>query len=110
MQRFYKVSKRVVDDISTVAAGFSLRLDAARKISAARLAYGGVAATPARARDAEAAMLGQTWDLGLVSKVQPLLAKAFQPIGDHRGSADYRATMVVRLLEKLWFDTERSTP
>ncbi|MCL4753320.1 MAG: FAD binding domain-containing protein, partial [Myxococcales bacterium] len=110
VQRFYKVSKRVVDDISTVAAGFSLRLDAARKISAARLAYGGVAATPARARDAEAAMLGQTWDLGLVSKVQPLLAKAFQPIGDHRGSADYRATMVVRLLEKLWFDTERSTP
>ncbi len=110
VQRFYKVSKRVVDDISTVAAGFSLRLGAARKISAARLAYGGVAATPARARDAEAAMLGQTWDLGLVSKVQPLLAKAFQPIGDHRGSADYRATMVVRLLEKLWFDTERSTP
>lgn len=110
VQRFYKVSKRVVDDISTVAAGYSLRLDTARKISAARLAYGGVAATPARARDAEAAMLGQTWDLALVRKVQPLLAKAFQPIGDHRGSADYRATMVVRLLEKLWFDTERSTP
>ncbi|MBK8997939.1 MAG: FAD binding domain-containing protein [Myxococcales bacterium] len=110
VQRFYKVSKRVVDDISTVAAGYSLRLDGSRKISAARLAYGGVAATPARARDAEAAMLGQTWDLALVRQVQPLLAKAFQPIGDHRGSADYRATMVVRLLEKLWFDTERSTP
>jgi len=107
IQRFYKVSKRVMDDISTVSAGYSLRLDGARRVVAARLAYGGVAATPARAREAEAAMLGEVWELALVRRVQPLLTRAFEPIGDHRGSADYRATMVVRLLEKLWFDTER---
>ncbi|MBK7579643.1 MAG: FAD binding domain-containing protein [Myxococcales bacterium] len=108
VQRFYKVSKRQIDDISSVAAGFSLSFDTAGKISAARLAYGGVAAVPARAVDAEAALLGQTWELRLVKSVEPILARAFKPIGDHRGSADYRAKMVVRLLEKLWFDTEGS--
>jgi len=30
-----------------------------------------------------------------------LLAKAFSPMSDQRGSADYRAAMVVRLLDKL---------
>ena len=110
VQRFYKVSKRVVDDISTVAAAYSLRLDSAGKITAARLAYGGVAATPARARDAEAAMLGHSLDRELVQRVTPLLARAFSPIGDHRGSAAYRATMVVRLLEKFCFDCQGNTP
>ncbi len=50
IQRFYKVSKRVLDDISTVAAAFAL--DARRRTDASRglrLAYGGVAATPIRA-------------------------------------------------------------
>jgi len=105
VQRFYKVSKRVLDDISTVAAGYSLRVDGAGKISAARLAYGGVAPTPARARDAEAFMVGQVWSHELVKHTLPLLARAFSPIGDHRGSADYRSTLIVRLLEKLWADT-----
>jgi xanthine dehydrogenase small subunit len=110
IQRFYKVSKRVLDDISTVAAGFGLRLDGAGNVLSARLAYGGVAATPVRATAAEDAMLGEVFGLALVQKVKPLLARAFTPIGDHRGSADYRATMVVRLLEKLWADTEGRTP
>lgn len=105
VQRFYKVSKRVLDDISTVAAAFSLRLEPSGKVHAARLAYGGVAATPARARDAEAFMVGQIWSRELALRTQPLLARAFSPIGDHRGSADYRSTMIVRLLEKLWVDS-----
>jgi len=104
-QRFYKVSKRVMDDISTVAAGFSLRLDANGKIARARLCYGGVAATPARASDAEAALVGEAWSDTAVKKVEPLLARAFSPIDDHRGSADYRVTMVVRLFQKFFAET-----
>jgi xanthine dehydrogenase small subunit len=104
-QRFYKVSKRVMDDISTVAAGFSLRLDGESKIAEARLGYGGVAATPVRALDAEAALVGEPWNEDAVRKVEPLLARAFSPISDHRGSADYRATMVVRLFQKFFAET-----
>jgi xanthine dehydrogenase small subunit len=103
--RFYKVSKRVMDDISTVAGAFALKLDASGKIREARLAYGGVAATPARALDAERALVGETWSLASVKKAQGVLAKTFSPISDHRGSAGYREAMVLRLLEKFYFDT-----
>ena len=47
--RFYKVAKRRLDDISTVAAAMrSIRISAGR-VRQARFAFGGVAATPVRA-------------------------------------------------------------
>src|SRR5690606_24642362 len=45
--RFYKVSKRELDDISTVAAAFTIDLDDGM-VRRASVAYGGVAATPVR--------------------------------------------------------------
>ena len=101
---FYKVSKRVLDDISTVAAAFAFELDAAGTITAARLAYGGVAATPARAKEAEQALVGRSWSHERVAEVTPLLERAFTPMDDHRGSARYRQAMVVRLFEKFWHE------
>jgi xanthine dehydrogenase small subunit len=104
---FYKVSKRVLDDISTVAAAFALELDpdGANTITHVRLAYGGIAATPVRARAAEDALLGRAWTRESVAAVAPLLAQAGTPMSDHRGSADYRAAMTVRLLEKFLAET-----
>ncbi|MEM6955127.1 MAG: FAD binding domain-containing protein [Myxococcota bacterium] len=96
--RFYKVSKRVMDDISTVAAGFGLWIEGGR-ITKARLAYGGVAATPVRAKDAEALLVGQP--LSATGAVLKALGDAFAPMSDHRGSAEYRQAMVPRLFEKL---------
>ena len=107
VQRFYKVSKRVMDDISTVAAGFGLWVEDGR-VRKARLAFGGVAATPARASDAEDALVGHPFDAMAVVKASTLLSTAFTPMADHRGSADYRAAMVPRLLEKLLADLEVS--
>ena len=107
VMRFYKISKRVLDDISTVAAAFTLRLDDGGKIREARLAYGGVAATPVRALDAERALVGEPWTHATVKKAQGVLAKSFSPISDHRGSAGYRDAMLLRLLEKFHFDTQR---
>lgn len=101
LQRFFKVSKRILDDISTVAAGFGLWTDDAGIVTKARLAYGGVAATPVRALDAENALVGQPFDAAAVARVRPLLENAFTPISDHRGSAAYRRAMVPRLIEKL---------
>jgi len=100
--RFYKVSKRRHDDISTVAAAFTLDLDPSGVVTRARLAYGGVAATPARARAAEEALVGKRWSASTVESIKPALAGAFTPMTDQRGSAEYRKAMVTRLFEKLW--------
>jgi xanthine dehydrogenase small subunit len=110
LTRFYKLSKRVLDDISTVAGAFSLRFDPAGKIEQARLAFGGVAPTPLRARDAEQALIGRRWELSAVKAAQSVLATAFSPISDHRGSAGYREAMVLRLLEKFHFETAGQAP
>jgi xanthine dehydrogenase small subunit len=105
VQRFYKVSKRVLDDISTVAGAFALDLTPDRRVQRLRLAYGGVAATPLRAQAAEARALGQPWTRETVAAVARELDGAGSPISDHRGSAAYRGRMMVRLLEKFAFET-----
>ncbi len=103
--RFYKVSKRRHDDISTVAAAFALDLDEKGVVTRARLAYGGVAATPARARAAEAALEGKPYDEATIAEARTALDGAFTPMTDQRGSANYRAAMVGRLFDKLWAET-----
>jgi xanthine dehydrogenase small subunit len=103
--RFYKVSKRKHDDISTVAAAFALDLDASGVVTRARLAYGGVAATPVRAHAAEDALQGKRWSAAAVRDAKAALEGAFTPMTDQRGSAAYRAAMVSRLLDKLWAET-----
>lgn len=105
LSHFYKVSKRVLDDISTVAAAFALDLDGDGRISKARLAYGGVAATPVRAVAVEQALLGRPWTRETVAAVAPMLADAFTPMTDHRGSAEYRRAMAVRVFEKFQHET-----
>jgi xanthine dehydrogenase small subunit len=74
-------------------------------VKSARLAYGGVAATPARAKDAEAALEGERWSEASVANARTLLATAFTPMTDQRGSARYRAAMVTSLLDRLWAET-----
>ena len=106
--RFYKVSKRVHDDISTVAAGFAIDLDEAGTVRAARLAYGGVAATPVRALEAEKALVGKPFGARAIEDAKAKAQGAFTPMTDQRGSAAYRAAMVTSLLDKLWADVGAS--
>ncbi len=54
--RCYKISKRFDSDISAVMGAFKLRLDGTR-IAGARIAFGGMAAIPKRARTAEKALI-----------------------------------------------------
>jgi len=105
--RFYKVAKRRLDDISTVAAGFSVELDSSGRVTQARFALGGVAATPLRLYTAEEAILGQRWNNESVRRVQSALEKAVHPISDHRGSADYRRAVANSLIEKFYWDYQR---
>jgi xanthine dehydrogenase small subunit len=99
---FYKVSKRTLDDISSVAAAFALDVEDGT-VRRARLAYGGVARTPARAGEAEQAIVGAPFDRRLADRVRASLERAFTPIGDVRASAAYRKAMVHGLFERfLW--------
>jgi xanthine dehydrogenase molybdopterin binding subunit/xanthine dehydrogenase small subunit len=97
---FFKVSKRRELDISVVAAAYCLELDAADgRVRRARIAYGGVAATPSRARRAEAALLGRRLDEA-AADVAEILRQEFQPIDDVRGGAAFRRGLIVSLWEK----------
>ncbi len=98
--RFYKAAKRRLDDISTVAAAFSLTFDAGSRIDTARLAFGGVAAIPLRCTDAESALTGRPWNPAAVVAAQSAVAAALHPLTDHRGSADYRLALAQSLLAK----------
>ena len=111
-REWFKVSKRREMDISTVSAAFAIETDKSNIVKSARLAFGGVAATPARARKTEKFLAGKTWNEETIAGACALLAKEFKPISDARGSADYRAALVVSLLEKFYRDpvwTEDST-
>src|SRR5205085_4094042 len=76
-----KVSKRRDQDISTVAGAYRLRIKHGR-IEDVRLAFGGMAATPKRASQAEAALLKDGFDAARAA-----LAQDFQPLDDWRGTA-----------------------
>ncbi len=96
---FFKVSKRRELDISIVAAAFSVDTDAAGVVRRARIAYGGVAATPVRARRAEAALEGRTI-AGASAEVSRILGAEFKPIDDARAGAEFRRGLIVSLWEK----------
>ncbi|MFL5318611.1 MAG: xanthine dehydrogenase small subunit [Myxococcaceae bacterium] len=104
----YKVSKRRELDISAVAAGFFVLVDGAGKVSEIRLAYGGMAATPARAKKTEAALLGQPLTRQSIEAALPRLAEDFSPLSDHRGSAKYRALLARNLLIGFFEETAKS--
>ncbi|MBX5483291.1 MAG: xanthine dehydrogenase small subunit [Myxococcaceae bacterium] len=106
----YKVSKRRELDISAVSAGLCVTVDpTSRRVTSARLAYGGMAATPARARKTEAALVGQVWTEDSVLAAAKQLAEDFTPLSDHRGSAPYRA-LVARNLLLGFFEETKAQP
>jgi xanthine dehydrogenase small subunit len=107
MSRFFKVAKRRMDDISTVAAAITIQLDLAGRVESARIALGGVAATPVRATAAEFELLGTRWNRTTVDKAKRAIAATLRPISDHRGSAEYRLAMAQSLLDKFWFEQQR---
>ncbi|MGB3201417.1 MAG: xanthine dehydrogenase small subunit, partial [Nodosilinea sp.] len=100
----YKIGKRGTDDISIVAAAFVVDVDASNTVLRARLGYGGVAATPARATEVEAFLTGKPWNAETIQSAKPLLQEAFTPLTDLRGSAEYRKRLVVNLFEKFFVE------
>jgi len=108
--RAWKIAKRHDSDISAVAAGLAIELDDSGRVRAARLAFGGLAATVRRAPQAEAALIGAVWDEATLSAAQAALAQDFAPIDDLRASAEYRRQVAAALLQRFWLATRRHQP
>ncbi|MGQ0485362.1 MAG: xanthine dehydrogenase small subunit [Hyphomicrobiales bacterium] len=107
--RSYKISKRFDQDISAVMAAFKFTLEG-RRIAAARVAFGGMAATPKRASLAEAALAGAALDIAASwSNAILALAEDYRPISDMRASAAYRLDVAQALLRKALIETAGRT-
>ncbi|MDR6871567.1 xanthine dehydrogenase small subunit [Bosea sp. BE125] len=103
-----KISKRFDEDISALCGAFYLQRDAAGRISKARLAYGGMAGIPKRAKAAEAALTGRIWDEMAVTDAIAALASDFQPLTDMRASARYRLKVAGNLLRRFLIETTQT--
>ncbi|MCH8198369.1 MAG: xanthine dehydrogenase small subunit, partial [Proteobacteria bacterium] len=101
----YKVSKRFDQDISAVCGCFDVRVERG-KVTAARIAFGGLAAIPKRARAVEAALQGKPWTAETVAAAVAAFETDFTPITDMRASAGYRLEAARNLLCKYHSECE----
>ncbi|TCP38899.1 xanthine dehydrogenase small subunit [Rhodovulum marinum] len=99
----YKVSKRRDEDISAVAAGFAVTVEGGT-ITAARLAFGGMAGVPKRAARAEAALVGRPWAEATLIAAAGELPRDFTPLSDWRASAAYRMRVAQNLFRRFWLE------
>lgn len=96
-----KLSRRFDSDISAVLGAFALRVEAG-VITAARAAFGGMAATPRRALACEAALVGQPFSQSTIAAAAEALKRDFSPLTDVRGTSAYRIEAAAALLWRLW--------
>ncbi|MCE2559912.1 MAG: xanthine dehydrogenase small subunit, partial [Acidobacteria bacterium] len=102
--RSYKISKRYDQDISSVLGAFWFHTVGGR-IVAARMAWGGMAATPRRSPRTEEVVIGLSLDdqgpsPDAEEALRAALARDFTPIDDHRASARYRQRVAGALVLK----------
>ena len=103
----YKISKRRDEDISTVSAVFSFEV-LENKIVDVRLVFGGMAATPKRATNAENILEGKVFNSSVVKLVQLALETDFRPMSDMRASSAYRMQIAKNLIQKCQLEYEQN--
>jgi xanthine dehydrogenase small subunit len=101
----YKITKRRDEDITAVLGAFHLTLSEDGSVSDIRIAYGGMAATPKRAKAVEEALIGKPWTEPTVEAVLQAYASDFTPITDMRASAEYRMLVAKNLLQRFYLET-----
>ena len=107
--RTYKLAKRFDQDISAVCAAFAFTFDGG-VVADARIAFGGMAATPKRAAAAEAALRGKPWDETAVAAAMAAMTQDYQPLSDMRASSEYRMKTAQNLLRRFWYETRIDAP
>jgi xanthine dehydrogenase small subunit len=106
----YKITKRLDEDISAVCGGFRIALDDAGIVTKAVIAFGGMAGTPKRAANVEAALVGAPWNATAVAAAMEALGADYTPLTDWRASADYRLLVAKNLLKRFHLETQGSEP
>ncbi|MBT9246997.1 xanthine dehydrogenase small subunit [Gemmobacter fulvus] len=101
--RCYKLSKRFDQDISAVLGCFNLSVEQ-EVITSARIAFGGMAGIPKRARAMEAALIGQPFGLAAFAAAKAACAQDFTPLSDMRASAAYRLEAAGNLALRYFHD------
>jgi len=101
--RCHKLSRRFDQDISAVCGCFNLAVEDGR-VTAARIAFGGMAGVPKRAAAVEAALTGQPWTEATVAAALPAFGDDFTPLSDMRASAGYRLAAARNMLRRVYFE------
>jgi xanthine dehydrogenase small subunit len=105
----YKLAKRIDQDISSVCAAFAVEVSDGRVMNA-RLAYGGMSAIPARAANAEKALVGQPWSEAAIDSAIDALPADFTPLTDARASQAYRLKAAGNLLRRFYMQQAANPP
>ena len=101
----YKISKRRDEDISALCGAFKLALDEHGNVASIRIAFGGMAGTPKRARETEAILLGKPWTEQTVAAAREAIAMDYQPLSDWRATSAYRLLSAQNLLTRFYLET-----
>jgi xanthine dehydrogenase small subunit len=101
----HKVTKRRDEDITATLGAFHLKLAKDGRVASIRIAFGGMAATPKRARSVEAALLGKPWTEATIEAALPAYDVDFTPLTDMRATAEYRALAAKNLLRRFFAET-----
>jgi xanthine dehydrogenase small subunit len=95
---FEKVSKRERLDIAAVNSAASFDLDGQGRVVRARISAGGIAPVPLLLAKASAFLAGKAISADTALEAARIAASEVTPIGDVRGSADYRRRLLERLV------------
>src|SRR6056297_439227 len=101
--RCYKLSKRFDQDISAVCGCFNITVEDG-VVTAARIAFGGMAGIPKRAANVEALLIGKPWDEAHVAAAQAGFVDDFSPLSDMRASAAYRLRSAQGMLMRYFLE------
>lgn len=101
----YKLSKRFDQDISAVCGCFNITVTDGI-VTAARIAFGGMAGIPKRASSVENVLIGKQWNEKSIQTAQNEFDKDYQPLSDMRASAEYRLDTARNMLNRYYFESQ----
>lgn len=104
----YKVTKRRDEDITATLGAFNLKVENG-VVGEAVIAFGGMAATPKRARAVEAALIGQPWTMATIEDAMSAFEIDYNPLTDWRASAEYRMLAAKNLLVRFFLEMSGET-
>ena len=101
----YKITKRRDEDITAVLGAFYLTLDEQGDVNDVRIAFGGMAGTPKRARAVENELIGRPWSEATIEAARDAFDSDFQPLSDWRATSEYRQLTAKNLLTRFYLET-----